>query len=95
MNKEQLIQKIESLIQAAEGLEGSERTFKLNDARQLKIKAEGMSIADIAEKMGAISLPQISEMDDAITEASDAIKSHNLRVQAFNKAYGFIKAALV
>ena len=94
MNKQEILDKIEELNQAAEGLEGATRVFKLNDVSQLKITLEGMSIQDVADKMSSISLPDLSEMEEAIQEASDSIKSHDQRVAAFNKAFSFIKTSL-
>lgn len=94
MNKQEIIDKIEELKLAAAGLEGATRTFKLDDISRLKIKLEGMSINDVANKMGSISLPDISEMNSAIEDATSSIKSHEQRVNAFNKAFNFIKTSL-
>jgi hypothetical protein len=94
MNKQETMEKIESLKQAAEGLEGATKTFKLDDISRLKIKLEGMSISEVADKMSSISLPDISDMNEAIEDASDSIKSHEKRVNAFNKAFSFLKTSL-
>ena len=83
MNKQEILNKIEVLSQAAEGLDGATKTFKLDDISRLKIKLEGMSISEVADKMSSISLPDISDMNEAIEEASDSINSHEKRVNAF------------
>lgn len=94
MNRQELMEKIEALEEAASGLEGAARIFKGNDIKQLKIQIEGMAIDDIESKMSQIELPDLEDMDKAIQEASDAIKSQNDRVAAFDKAYSFIKTAV-
>jgi hypothetical protein len=94
MNKQEILDKIDALKVAAEGFEGSTKTFKLDDVSRLKIKLEGMSIEDIANKMRAISLPDISDMNSAIADAASSIKTHEQRVSAFNKAFTFIKTSL-
>ena len=94
MNKEELLEKIDNLKQVAETLEGNTRVYKLNDISQLKIEIEGMSIEDIATKMSSISLPDISQMQESIQEASSSITSQDNKISAFNTAYGIIKTAL-
>ncbi|WJG10690.1 hypothetical protein [Aliiglaciecola sp. LCG003] len=94
MNKQQLMSKIEELRQAAESLEGATKAFKLNEISILKIKIEGMAIQDIAAKMNSITLPELADMDVAIESAANAVKTQQQRVQAFDKAYTFIKTAL-
>jgi archaellum component FlaC len=94
MNKQELIARLNSLEEAADGLEGAAKTFRRNDIIQLKIKIEGMAIDDIEQKMSQIELPDLDKMDKEIADASDAIKAHNEKVAAFDKAYTFIKTTL-
>ncbi|MBO9492419.1 hypothetical protein J7384_18805 [Endozoicomonas sp. G2_1] len=94
MNKQELLDKISQLEQAAEQLDEPDKTFKLTDASKLKIAIEGMAISDIAQKMQSIELPKIQEMESSIHLATQAINSNAQRVDAFNKAYGIIKGAL-
>jgi len=94
MNKQEIVDKIEGLELAAENFEGATRVFKLDDISRLKIKLEGMSISDVADKMSLISLPDVSEMNMAIEDATSSIKSHGQRVDAFNMAFSFIKTSL-
>lgn len=94
MNKQELLNNISQLEQAAEEMDEPDKTFKLTDVSKLKISIEGMAISDIAQKMGSIDLPKIQEMDDNIQLAKQAISSHAQRVDAFNKAYEIIKGAI-
>lgn len=94
MNKQQLINKIEELRQAANGFEGATKAFKLSEISVLNIQIEGMEIHDIAAKMNSITLPDLASMDVAIENAASAIKSQQQRVHAFEQAYSFIKTAL-
>lgn len=94
MTKEKLIEEIELLKQAAEGLEEPQRTFNLVDVNNLQIKLEGMALDDVAQKMSAISLPDIESMQTDIQAALDATQSNDSRVAMFNKAFTFVKTAL-
>jgi len=94
MNKQELLDKIELLRQAAEGLDEPDKTFKLSDISILIIKLEALAISEITQKMNLISLPEISDMDAEIQAANNAINSHENRVLAFNNAFNFIKGAI-
>tara|TARA_B100000497_G_C7343860_1_gene225530 strand:+ start:210 stop:506 length:297 start_codon:yes stop_codon:yes gene_type:complete len=94
MNKQELLDKISQLEQAANQMNEPDKTFKLTDVSLLKIAVEGQAISDIAQKMGSIELPKIQEMENGIQVATQAISSHAQRADAFNKAYGIIKSAI-
>lgn len=95
MNKQELLNKVSELTQAAQQFEEPKKTFKLDDVSELKISIESMSVSDIAEKMRSIDLPSMQEMEDSIQKANEATNTHSQRVDAFNKAYSFIKGAIV
>lgn len=95
MDKQELLTKITLLQKAAEKMDDPEKSFKLTDVSILKISIEGMSMSDIAQKMQSIELPKIQEMEESIQLATKAVTSHTARVNAFNKAYGIIKGAIV
>lgn len=94
MTKDEILEKIVVLRQAADSLEEPEKTFKLSDTDQLEIQLQGMAISDVADKMRSISLPDLEAMDANIQAASDATAAHSQRVSAFNRAYDFVKGAL-
>ncbi len=94
MDKQELINKIELLRQAAEQMDEPNRTFNLDDVSQLRIQFESMAISDIAEKMRSIYLPEIAEMNKNIQAANNATTNQSQRVEAFNNAYNFIKRAI-
>ena len=94
MDKQELLNKISQLEQAAEEMDEPDKTFKLTDVSTLKISIEAMAISDIAQKMQSIDLPKINEMEDSIQLATQAISSNAQRVHAFNKAYGIIKGVI-
>ena len=94
MDKQDLLNKISQLEQAADQMDEPDKTFKLTDVSKLKISIEGMAISDIAQKMQSIDLPKIQEMEDSIRLATQAISSNAQRVDAFNKVYGIIKDAI-
>lgn len=94
MTKDELNEKIESMKSSAGTLEEPDKTFVLNDIRQLEIKALGLSASHIAQKMQSISLTSIQEMDDNIQKAKDATNSYDQRVSYLNLALSFVKGAL-
>ena len=94
MTKDELKAKIESMKSSAGTLEEPDKTFMLNDIRQLEIKALGLSASQIAQKMQSITLPSIQEMDENIQKAKDATNSHDQRVNYLNLALSFVKGAL-
>lgn len=94
MNKQELLDKISQLEQAAKQMNEPDKTFKLTDISTLRIAIEGMAISDIAQKLQSIELPKIQEMEDAIQLATQSTSSHAQRVDAFNKVYGIIKGAI-
>lgn len=94
MDKQELLNKIESLEHAAEGFNEPDKTFMLDDVSRLKIQLEGMAISDIAAKMNAISLPKLDEMNANINAAKDANSSQSQRIEAFKSAFNFIKGVL-
>ncbi|MBN7818703.1 hypothetical protein [Bowmanella yangjiangensis] len=91
MNKQEILEKISQLEHSARKMNEPEKTFKLSDASKLKIAIEGMSISDIAQKIGSIDLPKIQEIEENISLAKQAKISHSQRVDAFNTVYGIIK----
>lgn len=93
MSKQELLNKIELLRQAAEGLDDPDKTFMLSDISILIIKLESFTLSEITQKMNSMSLPEISDMDTEIQVANNAINSHGNRVLAFNNAFSFIKRA--
>jgi hypothetical protein len=94
MNKQDLLDKISQLEQAANQMNEPDKTFKLTDVSILKIAVEGMAISEIAQKMQSIELHKAQEMEDGIHLATQAISSHSQRVDAFNKVYGIIKGVI-
>ena len=94
MDKQELLNKIELLRQAAEQMDEPNRTFKLDDVSQLKIQLESMAISDIADKIRSIELPTITEMETNIQAANEAISNQSQRVEAFNTAYNIIKGVI-
>lgn len=94
MTKEELESKIAELKVSAEDFSEPERTFKLSKINQLEIELQGMALSDITDLMAAIELPEIESMEQQIQAARDATKEQSERVEAFNKAYDFLKGAL-
>ena len=94
MGKQELLNKISRLEQAANKMSEPDKTFKLTDVSKLKMSIEGMAISNIAHKMQSIDLPKINEMEDSIRLATQAISSNAQRVDAFNKAYRIIKGII-
>jgi hypothetical protein len=91
MTKEELQDKIQDLIGAASGLAEPDKTFALGEVDRLKIKVEGMALADLRHKLEQIKLPDLQEIDTYITAAKDAASAHQLRVDALNSAIGLLK----
>jgi hypothetical protein len=94
MTANELRAKISELEQAAQTFDASEKPFRLSDIDQLRIRLDGLAIADVAARMQAISLPDIKRMDTHIAAARDAMAVQALRVSAFNTACGIIKGFL-
>lgn len=94
MDKQTLLHNVLLLRQAAEKIDEPEKTFKLDDVSQLKIAIESMAISDIAQKMQQIDTPGKQVIDDSIQLALQANLSQSQRLDAFNKAYGVIKAVM-
>ncbi len=94
MTKNELIEKINSMKSAAENMDEPEKTFSLNDIRQLEIEVLGMSVSSIAEKMQSVSLPNIYEMHIYIKNANTSTIEHSQRVRYLNSAISLVKEAL-
>ena len=94
MTKDEILEKIAVLNQAAENLEEPDKTLKLSNLDQLKIELLGMAISEIADKMQSITLSDIEEMEANIKVAKDAAVANSDRVAAFNRAYNFIKGTI-
>jgi len=94
MDKQVLMEKISQLEQATKTMDQPDKNFKLDDISKLRIAIDSMSISDIANKLRAVDLPSIQEMDGNIEMALKATSSHEKRVNAFNKAYGIIRGAV-
>ncbi len=94
MTKDELLAKIVDMRRSAESLDEPEKTFKLSDTDQLEIKVQALAAAEIAQKMQAIELPSIAEMDANIAKARDATIAHSQRVAFLDKALDFITGVL-
>lgn len=94
MEKQELLNKVGLLQQAAEGLDEPNKSFKLDDISRLKIQIEGMAISDIAQKMNSISFPDIAEMDANIQASNSVESAQQHKVEAFNSAFNFIKGVI-
>ncbi|MBK1887769.1 hypothetical protein [Marinobacter sp. DY40_1A1] len=94
MTKNELIEKINSMKSAAENMDEPEKTFSLSDIRQLEIEVMGMSVSSIAEKMQAVNLPSVHDMDSNIKNANNSTIEHSQRVGYLNSAISLVKEAL-
>jgi len=94
MSDQEILEKIEQLQLAANGLYGTSRVFKLDDLKRLKLKLEEMSRWDIVDRVNELSLQEIAELNQAIDEAASPVNSHIQRIEGFNKAFRYIESAL-
>ena len=94
MTEEELQTKIEELTEAANGLTEPDKTFALGEVDQLKIKMEGMTLADLRQNLEQIQLPAIQEMNEYITAAKDTTRAYQQRVNALSSAIGLLRTGL-
>lgn len=94
MTKEELLAHIEYLKKLATTLDEPDRTLKTVEIRTLENAVDGMSMQDIADKMGSIELPPLEEMDQKIEAARDAAEKEKAKIKTFETIINLVKPVL-
>lgn len=94
MTEQELKDKIAELEKSIDNMDGVEKVQAQNKLIDLKAKLTGNALQGILDKLNQAPQADLDALNDDIRDAQDATKTRQQQVDAFNKAYGFLKGIL-